>query len=171
MAIIMQYVYISVDTFYIFIFIITCTYIFFQFRRQKKLRGNMALTKKKNQDQFNLTLPILVIAIFILFNVCPNFLGIFMRTSSGDQFSMESEIPRVMYTLGWISDPLIYFCTHRTRPRPNIYKENTRKWKLELHRVNPLFHNVLKWSDTLWKSWSICCKIFKVCLTISLVKG
>ena len=127
MAIIMQYVYISVDTFYIFIFIITCTYIFFQFRRQKKLRGNMALTKKKNQDQFNLTLPILVIAIFILFNVCPNFLGIFMRTSSGDQFLMESEIPRVMYTLGWISDPLIYFCTHRTRPQPNIYKENTRK--------------------------------------------
>ena len=127
MAIIMQYVYISVDPFYIFIVIITCTYIFFQFRRQKKLRGNMALTRKKNQDQFNLTLPILVIATFILFNVCPNFLGIFMRTSSGDEFSMESEIPRVLYTLGWISDPLIYFCTHRTRPRPNIYKENTRK--------------------------------------------
>ena len=171
MAIIMQYVYISVDTFYIFIFIITCSYIFFQFRRQKKLRGNMALTKKKNQDQFNLTLPMLVIAIFI----CLMFVQISWEYSwelaPEINFSMESEIPRVMYTLGWISDPLIYFCTHRTRPRPNIYKENTRKWKLELHRVNPLFHNVLKWSDTLWKSWSICCKIFKVCLTISLVKG
>ena len=127
MAIIMQYVYISVDTFYIFIVIITCTYILFQFRRQKKLRGNMAFTKKKNQDQFNLTLPILVIAIFILFNVCPNFLGIFVRTSSGDQFSMESEIPRVMYTLGWISDPLIYLCSHQTRLRPNISKKKTRK--------------------------------------------
>ena len=31
---------------------------------------------------------------------------------------------------------------------------------------NPLMHNVLKWSDTLQKSCSICCKIFKVCLTI-----
>ena len=126
-AIIMQYVYISVDTFYIFIVTITYTYIFIQFRRRKERRSNMTLTKKKNQDHFNLTLPTLVIATFILFNVCQNFLGIFMRTSSGDEFSMESEIPRVMYTLGWISDQLIYFCTHRTRPRPNIYKENTRK--------------------------------------------
>ena len=27
--------------------------------------------------------------------------------------------------------------------------------------------NVLKWPDTLWKSCSSCCKILKVCLTIS----
>ena len=27
-------------------------------------------------------------------------------------------------------------------------------------------HNGPKWSDTLSKSCSICCKIFKVCLTI-----
>ena len=27
-------------------------------------------------------------------------------------------------------------------------------------------HNVTKWSDTLWKSCSICCKIFKMCLII-----
>ena len=74
----------------------------------------MALTKKKNQQQFNLKLPTLVIATFILFNVCPNFFGIFIRTIPGDQFSMESEIPLAMYTLGWISDPLIYLCTHRT---------------------------------------------------------
>ena len=32
--------------------------------------------------------------------------------------------------------------------------------------VNPLMHNVPKWSDTLQKSWSKCFKIFKVCLTI-----
>ena len=31
---------------------------------------------------------------------------------------------------------------------------------------NPLMHNVPKWSDRLLKSCSICCKIFKVCLTI-----
>ena len=31
---------------------------------------------------------------------------------------------------------------------------------------NPLMHNAPKWSDTLKKSCSICCKIFKVCLTI-----
>ena len=107
-AIIMQYVYISVDTFYIFIVTITYTYIFIQFRRRKKRRSNMTLTKKKNQDHFNLTLPTLVIATFILFNVCPNFIGIFIITIPGDEFSMESEIPRVLYTLGWISDPLIY---------------------------------------------------------------
>ena len=27
-------------------------------------------------------------------------------------------------------------------------------------------HNVAKWSDTFLKSYSKCCKIFKVCLTI-----
>ena len=27
-------------------------------------------------------------------------------------------------------------------------------------------HNVSKWLDTLQKSCSICCKVFKVCLTI-----
>ena len=31
---------------------------------------------------------------------------------------------------------------------------------------NPLLRNVVKWSDTLLKCCSICCKIFKVCLTI-----
>ena len=31
---------------------------------------------------------------------------------------------------------------------------------------SPLMHNVPKWSDTLSRSCSICCKIFKVCLTI-----
>ena len=126
-AIIMQYVYISVDNFYIFIVTITYTYIFIQFRRRKKRRSNMTLTKKKNQDHFNLTLPTLVIATFILFNVCPNFIGIFIITIPGDEFSMESEIPRVLYTLGWISDPLIYLCSHRTRPLPNIFKKKTRK--------------------------------------------
>ena len=35
-----------------------------------------------------------------------------------------------------------------------------------LKGVNPLMHNVPKWSDTLHKSCSKCCKIFKVCLTI-----
>ena len=100
MAIIMQYVYISVGIFYIFFVIIRYTYIFVQFRRRKRRRSNMALTKKKNQDQFKLTLPTLVIATFILFNVCPDFFGIFIRTSPGDRFSMESEIPRAMYTLG-----------------------------------------------------------------------
>ena len=32
--------------------------------------------------------------------------------------------------------------------------------------LNPLMHNVPKWSDTLQKSCSKCCKIFKVRLTI-----
>ena len=32
--------------------------------------------------------------------------------------------------------------------------------------INPLLRNVVKWSDTLLKSWRICCKIFKVYLTI-----
>ena len=32
--------------------------------------------------------------------------------------------------------------------------------------INPLLRNVIKWSDTLLKFYSKCCKIFKVCLTI-----
>ena len=36
----------------------------------------------------------------------------------------------------------------------------------DLNGFNPLMHNVPKWSDTLLKSCSIYCKIFKVCLTI-----
>ena len=31
---------------------------------------------------------------------------------------------------------------------------------------NSLMHNVPKWSDILLKSYSKCCKIFKVCLAI-----
>ena len=34
------------------------------------------------------------------------------------------------------------------------------------YKINPLLHNVVKWSDTLLKSCSKCCKICKVCLTI-----
>ena len=33
--------------------------------------------------------------------------------------------------------------------------------------LKPLMHNVLKWSDILLKSCSICFKIFKACLTVS----
>ena len=32
--------------------------------------------------------------------------------------------------------------------------------------VNPLMHNVPKWSDTVKRFCSKCCKIFKVCLAI-----
>ena len=35
-----------------------------------------------------------------------------------------------------------------------------------VHVLNPLLRNVVKWLDKLQKSCSICCKIFKVCLTI-----
>ena len=133
-AIIMQYVYISVDNFYIFIVTITYTYIFIQFRRRKKRRSNMTLTKKKNQDHFNLTLPTLVIATFILFNVCPNFIGIFIITIPGDEFSMESEIPRVLYTLGWISDPLIYLCSIEPGHCP-IFSRKRRGKPLKFPRV------------------------------------
>ena len=35
-----------------------------------------------------------------------------------------------------------------------------------LDNINPLLLNVVKWSGTLSKSCSICCKIFKVCMTI-----
>ena len=33
-------------------------------------------------------------------------------------------------------------------------------------KINPLMYNVLTWSDTLWKSYSISYKIFKVCVII-----
>ena len=36
----------------------------------------------------------------------------------------------------------------------------------KLQFLNPLMHNVPKWSDTLWKSYSIFYKIFKICVTI-----
>ena len=34
------------------------------------------------------------------------------------------------------------------------------------HLINPLLRNVVKWSDTLKQSCSICCKIFKSCLVL-----
>ena len=43
-------------------------------------------------------------------------------------------------------------------------KDFTRDASLSI--INPLMNNVLKWLDTLQKSCSKCCKIFKVCLTI-----
>ena len=135
-----QYVYISVDTFYITIVVFTYTYIFVKFKRQKKLRRNMSFSGKKNQDHFNLKVSTLVIATFILFNVCPNFLAIFIRTSSGDGLSMEPEIPHVMYILGWIADPLIYVCTQRTRPYPKSIKK-----ALEKHVKFPKLDNKDTW--------------------------
>ena len=48
-----------------------------------------------------------------------------------------------------------------------VYLRNWCFWLSKNLRVfNPLMHNVPKWSDTLLKSCSICCKILKVCLTI-----
>ena len=122
-----QYVYISVDTFYITIVIFTYTYIFVKFKRRKKLRKNIPFPRTKNQDHFNLKVPTLVIATFILFSVCPNFLGIFIRTSPEDGLSVESEIPHVMYILGWIADPLIYVCIQRTRLHPKSIKKALEK--------------------------------------------
>ena len=37
---------------------------------------------------------------------------------------------------------------------------------IKVDHLNPLMHNVPKWPDTLLKSCSKYCKIFKVCLTI-----
>ena len=48
----------------------------------------------------------------------------------------------------------------------NFFYMNLINSMFQENWVNPLIHNVRKWSDTLQKSCSICCKIFKVCLTI-----
>ena len=127
MSIITQYMYISVDTFYIIIVVITYTYIFVQFRRRKKLKRNMSFTRRKNQDHFNLKLPTLIIATFILFNVCPNFWGIFIKNSPQDELSVELVIPHLMYLLGWIADPLIYVCTQRTKTRSKSTRKTLEK--------------------------------------------
>ena len=126
-SIITKYVYISVDTFYITIVIVTYAYIFVKFRRQKKLRSSVSFSRRKNQDHFNLKVPTLVMATFILFSVCPNFLVIFIRTSPEEGLSIKSEIPHVMYILGWIADPLIYVCTQRTRLHPKSIKKALKK--------------------------------------------
>ena len=120
MVIIVQFVYImyiTIDTFYIVIVIVTYTYIFVKFRRQKKRRSNMSFTRRK-QDHFNLKLPTLIIATFVLFNICPNFLATFILNSPQDGFSIEPELLHVMYVLGWTADPLIYVCSLRTITSP-----------------------------------------------------
>ena len=130
-----QYVYISVDTFYIIIVVITYTYIFVQFRRRKKLKRNMSFTRRKNQDHFNLKLPTLIIATFILFNVCPNFLGIFIKNSPEYGLSIELVISHLIYLLGWIADPLIYMCTQRTKTRSKSTRKTLEKL-VKFSRVN-----------------------------------
>ena len=44
--------------------------------------------------------------------------------------------------------------------------KNNMETTLHINESNPLLGNVAKWSDTLKKSCSKYCKIFKVCLTI-----
>ena len=39
---------------------------------------------------------------------------------------------------------------------------DVRELAQHFYNINNLFHNVVKWSDTLLKSCSICSKIFKV---------
>ena len=121
MSIIVQYVYITIDTFYMGIVIITYTYIFVKFRRQKKLRKNMSFIGRRKQDHFNLKLPTLIIATFILFTVCPNFMVIFILNSPEDGFSIEPELLHVIYVLGWTADPLIFVCTQRTITSPKLF--------------------------------------------------
>ena len=84
----------------------------------RKNRSNILFSRKKNQDHFNLTLPTLVVATFIVFNDSPIFVELFILNSPQDEFSTKSEIRDVMYILGWIADPLIYLCTQRNRLRP-----------------------------------------------------
>ena len=48
-----------------------------------------------------------------------------------------------------------------------FFLRRSQKWILiSIFLFNPLLRNVVKWPDTLLKSCSKCCKIFKVCLTI-----
>lgn len=99
-----------------------------KFRRwKKKHRRNILFSRKKNQDHFNLTLPTLVVATFIVFNDSPIFVELFILNSPQDEFSIKSEIRDVMYILGWIADPLIYVCTQRTRPYPKSIKKALEK--------------------------------------------
>ena len=50
----------------------------------------------------------------------------------------------------------------KIRARKTLYLDTFHAVK----HINPLMHNVPKWSDTLKKTCGKCCKIFKVCLTI-----
>ena len=95
----------------------------------------MSFTRRKNEDHFNLKLPTLIIATFILCNVCPNFLGIFIKNSPEDGLSIELVISHLMYLLGWIADPLLYVCTQRTKTRSKSTRKTLEKL-VKFSRVN-----------------------------------
>ena len=95
----------------------------------------MSFTRRKNEDHFNLKLPTLIIATFILFNVCPDFLGIFIKNSPEDGLSIELVISHLMYLLGWIADPLLYVCTQRTKTRSKSTRKTLEKL-VKFSRVN-----------------------------------
>ena len=44
--------------------------------------------------------------------------------------------------------------------------EASRLSKRSQQKYENLMHNIPKWADTFKKSCSICCKVFKVCVTI-----
>ena len=66
----------------------------------------------------------------------------------------------------------LYQCTNMARNEAGkLRQEDPLEELKENHfpptsKYNPLLiHNVLNWSDVLWKSCSICYKIFKICRT------
>ena len=99
--------YIIFDCLYLLIVVITYTYIFVVFKRQMKLRKTSGIARKSH-NHFRFIVPTLIIATFILFNIFPNFLSLFIGVHPPENYNTDYGIRNIIYVLGWVVDPLIY---------------------------------------------------------------
>ena len=106
--VLMSYVYIFVDIFYILLAAITYTYIFTKLREQRKRKGIPGGSIKDNNKRFKLAVPTLVITTYILFSILPSILIFCMNLNFLKASPMLVRTAYLMYRFALLADPLIY---------------------------------------------------------------
>ena len=81
----------------------------------------------------------------------------------------KKALPKIIFQIIAISYLIIKYITKVNSQEKTLKKKVAKVNSFSFAEgsfLNPLLCNVVKWSDILQKSCSICCKIFKVCLAI-----
>ena len=98
--------FLIVDFAYIFVVAATYTYIFMVYRQQSRMRkGNQYI---RNNDNFKLLIPSLIMGTFIVFTITPELLRGAIAYGILPFNETFSHLSSIFFKTGWLIDPLIY---------------------------------------------------------------
>ena len=124
----MYFFYIIFDGLYIFLAIGTYSFIFRVYRRQLKFREDSH--SSRNNDQFKLLIPTLIIVTFIIFICIPNIINTVYRQEISTTDKTIVYVAFTFYRIGWLIDPLIYIFFSACSKSTKQIKKKTRSMSL-----------------------------------------